>query len=530
MYKALYRKYRPEKFTDVIGQEHITTTLQNQIQNGSFSHAYLFTGSRGTGKTTCAKILARGINCLSLRDGNPCGECKNCKAILLDSNPDVIEMDAASNRGVDCIRELRDRIAFAPATAKYKVYIIDEVHMLTTEASNALLKTLEEPPAHAVFILATTEVHKILPTILSRCQRYDFKRIEPQCIADRLKFVANSEGLELDDEAALLIANIADGGMRDALSILDLASGAASIIDEALVCRVCGRASAQYIFSLADSIFENDTAAALYTTAKLHEESVDMARLCSEMASFFRTLTLIRAGVDAKTASGTTEDGAKRYSEYAGQVSIEKAMYCLKVFGEALSQMTTADRRETFEMAIIRLTTPNLDTSSDALLSRIAELERKLASGNFTVAQPTANTSPKNAAPKDLMYASGVKGEVAPPTPKPQDAKETGDFKPLGEWYDIINACKKRAPLIAGMLVDSTATISGDKIIVHANTAVAKRFLAKRDSIEYRGLLEAIEEVLGKVAYPQAEKEEETSASDPLLSFAERLSNIDNKN
>ena len=529
MYKALYRKYRPEKFKDVIGQEHITTTLQNQIQNGSFSHAYLFTGSRGTGKTTCAKILARGINCLSLTDGNPCGECKNCKAILSDSNPDVIEMDAASNRGVDCIRELRDRIAFAPATSKYKVYIIDEVHMLTTEASNALLKTLEEPPAHAVFILATTEVHKILPTILSRCQRYDFKRIEPECIAKRLEYVAKCEGLELDSEAALLIANIADGGMRDALSILDLASGANSKIDEKLISRVCGRASSDYIFALADSIFNNDTASALCTIAQLHEQSVDMSRLCGEMASFFRTLTLIRAGVDAKTASGTTEEAAKRYSDYANKVSIEKAMYCLKVFGEALSTMNTSDRREAFEMAVIRLTTPSLDTSSDALLSRIAELERKLASGNFTV-KPSAPTNNAIQTPSQkLDLKSQEKAQDVPP-PKAINETATGDFKPLAEWPDIINLCKTKIPLLAGMLVGSTATISGDKIIIRTDISVAKRMLTKRESIEYRGLLEAIEEVLGKVVYPYPEKEEETTTSDPLMSFADKLSKLDVKN
>ena len=523
MYKALYRKYRPEKFDDVIGQEHITTTLKNQVQNGNFSHAYLFTGSRGTGKTTCAKILARSINCLSAVDGNPCGECKNCKAILSDSTPDVIEMDAASNRGVDCIRELRDRIAFAPSLAKYKVYIIDEVHMLTTEASNALLKTLEEPPAHAVFILATTEVHKILPTILSRCQRYDFRRIEPSDIASRLKFVAESENLALDDDAALLIANIADGGMRDALSILDLAAGASNRIDQKLVSRVCGKASIDYIFSLADSIFENDTAAALITIAKLHEESVDMANLAQEMSSFFRTLTLIRAGVDAKTASGSTEDTAGRYSEYAKKVSIERAMYCLKIFGEALNQMNTANRRDAIEMAVIRLTTPNLDNSNDAILARLAELERKLASGTFDKVQTAPMEEHKNKV--TTAKAQENTQSAAQSTPQPE-TQENGDFKPLNEWYDIVNACQKKAPLLAGMLVGSTASISGSTIIVHTGASVAKRLLTKRDGIEYRGLLDSIQEVLGKVAYPQPEKEEETTSSDPLLSFAERLSKI----
>ena len=242
MYQALYRKYRPRSFSEVVGQDHITDTLQNELKSGRISHAYLFTGSRGTGKTTCAKILAKAVNCLSLQEGDPCNTCENCTGIDDGSVLDILEIDAASNNGVENIRELRENAVFTPAKGKYRVYIIDEVHMLSTGAFNALLKTLEEPPSHVVFILATTEVHKLPATILSRCQRFDFKRIEPEVIAGRLAFVAKEEGLDLTGDAALLIASMADGGMRDALSILDLCAGQEGTIDEKMVEKVSGRA------------------------------------------------------------------------------------------------------------------------------------------------------------------------------------------------------------------------------------------------------------------------------------------------
>ncbi len=378
MYKALYRKYRPLVFSDVVGQEHITTTLKRQVERGSVSHAYLFTGSRGTGKTTCAKILARAVNCLEPVDGNPCGKCKNCIGILNDSVPDVVEIDAASNNGVDHIRDLRDRIVFAPAQAKYRVYIIDEVHMLSAAASNALLKTLEEPPEHAVFILATTEVQSLLPTILSRCQRFDFKRIEPEVIANRLKFVANSEQFALSDGAAELIAELADGGMRDALSILDLCTAAGNDITEELVNSVCGRASEEYLFTLCGELLQNDTAAALETVARLHADSVDMGRLCRELCDFWRKIMLICAGVEPKAAVGSTENTAKKYAEFAKNLGAATALRFLKVFEKAYSEMDSGLRRSVLEMAIIKLCTKSADSSPEALAARIEIIERKL--------------------------------------------------------------------------------------------------------------------------------------------------------
>lgn len=282
MYQALYRKYRPKVFSDVCGQEHITSTLLNEIRDGRVSHAYLFTGSRGTGKTTCAKILAKAVNCENSNNGEPCNECEMCRGLDDGTIYDVVEIDAASNNGVDNIRELREEANYTPSRGKYRVYIIDEVHMLSQGAFNALLKTLEEPPAHVIFILATTEVHKLPATILSRCQRFDFKRIQPETMAKRLEEVASMESISLTPEAAILISRIADGGMRDALSILDQCAGRNEEINEELVSRVAGIAGREALYELSAAIADKDSGKALSIIADLHQNSYDMERLCVE--------------------------------------------------------------------------------------------------------------------------------------------------------------------------------------------------------------------------------------------------------
>ena len=532
MYKALYRKYRPLEFSDVVGQEHVTTTLQNQVEKGNISHAYLFTGSRGTGKTTCAKILARAINCLNPSGGNPCGECENCRGILKDSMPDVLEIDAASNNGVDYIRELRERIAFAPQQAKYRVYIIDEVHMLSTAASNALLKTLEEPPKHAVFILATTEVNAILPTILSRCQRYDFLRIEPETIANRLKFVAEQEGAILTDDAALLIAAVADGGMRDALSILDLCAAGGKEITEDVVNKTCGRAALEYLFKMAEAIDGGNTAAALEVIASLHRESVDMQRLCGEMCEFYRTICLIRSGIDPKTAASSTAAAAEKYKAFSDSVTIEKAMNCLRVFGDALTSMNTANRRSAIEMAVIKLTTPALDTADDALLRRISALERQVAALSKN---PPPIPTLKYGGNSPESEISVVETPAAPEIPHESVVAEEsprenevilGNGEPMHEWNDIVAACFKTAPLMFGLLNGSTATHEGNKIIIHSPSAQLRSMMARTDDINYKGLCDAIFQVMGCELIPKMEKEEKIKKDDPLLSFMDRLNNL----
>ena len=540
-YRALYRKYRPLTFSDVVGQEHITTTLRHQVESGTFSHAYLFTGSRGTGKTTCAKILARAINCLDPQNGDPCGVCENCKGILNDAMPDVLEIDAASNNGVDYIRELRERIAFAPAEAKYRVYIIDEVHMLSASASNALLKTLEEPPEHAVFILATTEVNALLPTILSRCQRYDFHRIEPEVIAKRLKYVAENEKAQLTDDAAMTIAGIADGGMRDALSLLDLLIAASDQIDEETVNRVCGRASNEYLFTLAEEILDHNTAKALETVANLHAESVDMGRLCGELCEFWRTVTLVCSGIAPQKATATTAARAEKYKKFSEKCGVEAAVHCLNVFNEAYSAQSSGNRRSALEMAIIKLTNRNLDTSEDALLARIAAVERRLASGDFTVKAPKESGTAAAETPEAPTAAEAT--EVLPQVPKEPLSDELlkkaeiaadqakaqapqGEEHPLPEWNDIVAAVFKTAPLMYGLVNGSTATTRGNFIIIHSPSGQLRSQMAKRDGMNYKGLLAAITAVMGREMTPIMEPEETVRKDDPLQGLVERLEQL----
>ena len=294
MYQVLYRKYRPKVFSDVYGQEHVTSTLINEIKENRISHAYLFTGSRGTGKTTCAKILAKAVNCEHNENGEPCNECEVCKGLDSGSIYDVVEIDAASNNGVDNIRDLREEANYTPTRGRYRVYIIDEVHMLSKGAFNALLKTLEEPPEHVVFILATTEVHMLPATILSRCQRFDFKRIQPETMALRLKEVAGFENMQLDDDAAILISRIADGGMRDALSILDQCAGRGSHIDSKLVSEVAGIAGREALYELSDAVCNQSSGDALNVISRLHQSSYDMERLCVEMINHFRNFLIVK--------------------------------------------------------------------------------------------------------------------------------------------------------------------------------------------------------------------------------------------
>ncbi len=542
MYKALYRKYRPQVFSDVVGQEHITKTLEHQITGGNVSHAYLFTGSRGTGKTTCAKILAKAVNCLQPDDGNPCGVCANCKAIGDESLPDVMEIDAASNNGVDDIRELRDRIAFAPAQAKYKVYIIDEVHMLSSAASNALLKTLEEPPAHAIFILATTEVNALLPTILSRCQRYDFKRIEPEDIVGRIKYVAKNEGLNITDGAAGIIASVCDGGMRDALSILDLCAAAGKDIDEALVNSICGRAGTEYLFKMGERIAAEDTAGSLRVIAELHNDSVDMKRLGLELCEFYRTVTLICSGLDAKTACGSTAAISEKYENFAKTPSAEVAIHCLTVLNEAISDMSTGNRRSSLEAAIIKLTNPRLESSNEALLSRISALENKMRSGNFvsasaaaveTSAEPIETPVETAPAPIKIEEPTLARREPAPqpittavPPPPTAEKIPEGDQTMLLEWNDIIEATFKKAPLMYGFIKGTKASKCENVIIIHSKSEQLRSQLAKKEGINYRGLCAAIIEVMGKPFAPIMEPKEKVDISDPLLSFADKLDSL----
>ena len=359
MYRALYRKWRPQRFEDVVAQRGIVTALRNQIATGRVGHAYLFTGVRGTGKTSCAKIFAKAVNCLHPQNGDPCGECEICRGIDNGSILDVVEMDAASNNGVDDIRDLRDETAYTPSACHYKVYIIDEVHMLSTAAFNALLKTLEEPPAHVIFILATTEIQKVPATILSRCQRYDFTRIGPEDIAQRVEYIAGQEGLELSGEGAELISRLADGAMRDALSILDTCAGVTAKIDADVVRRMAGVTDRSYLFHISDALEAQDAAAALAQLAQLRQQSVDVKRLTEELIAHYRALMLAALPGGQALLSGVSPEEEKLYLEKGPRMVQREAIRAIRALGNALEHMTRgSDQRIELELALFSLSEP----------------------------------------------------------------------------------------------------------------------------------------------------------------------------
>ena len=437
-YQVLYRKYRPKSFDDVYGQDHVTQTLRNELRLNRVHHAYLFTGSRGTGKTTCAKILSKAVNCLDIRDGDPCGECANCRGIDSGEILDVVEMDAASNRGIDDIRAIIDEVAFAPARAKYRVYIIDEVHMLSRDAWNALLKTLEEPPAHVVFILATTEVNKIPETILSRCQRFDFHRISPADISERLHEIAAKESVSLTDEAALLIAFISDCAMRDAISLLDRCIGISTNVDADVVRSAAGLAAQGHLFEIVNCTINKNVTRALEIVDSLYKDSKDMGSLCEELQSHFRSLMLIKTVSKPRelvVMSDREFDAAVAEADY---LSLPDILFAMDVLGRARAAMReSVSPRTELEMALVKLCAPELDKTDEALFARVTALEkalRLLQSNGVPVAQPSAH-APELPKPTVEQKAEEKKPEpVQETTPAdPEPVKETAPEKPEPE-------------------------------------------------------------------------------------------------
>ena len=402
MYRALYRKWRPQRFEDVVGQRAIVTALKNQITANRVGHAYLFTGVRGTGKTTCAKIFAKAVNCLHPVNGDPCGECEICRGIDNGSILDVVEMDAASNNGVDDIRDLRDETAYTPSACKYKVYIIDEVHMLSTAAFNALLKTLEEPPAHVIFILATTEIQKVPATILSRCQRYDFTRIGPEDIARRVEYIAGEEKLELSPDGAELIARLADGALRDALSILDTCAGVTAKIDADVVRRMAGVTDRSYLFRISDALEAQDGATALAQLAQLRQQSVDVKRLTEELIAHYRALMLAALPGGQSLLSGVSPEEEALYLEKGPQLGQREAIRAIRALGSALEHMTRgSDQRIELELALFGLSEP--PQQPQAVPVQAAPVR--------AAAQP--------AAPQPFASATAVQPFASAPTPQP---------------------------------------------------------------------------------------------------------------
>ena len=491
MYRALYRKWRPRRFADVVGQQPIVTALQNQIAAGRIGHAYLFTGTRGTGKTSCAKIFAKAVNCLDTTSPDPCGECAVCKGIDEGTVLDVSEIDAASNNSVDDIRDLRDETAYLPAMCRYKVYIIDEVHMLSTSAFNALLKTMEEPPEHVIFILATTEVQKVPATILSRCQRYDFARITAKDIAGRLEYVAGEEKIELDPAAAELIGRLADGAMRDALSILDTCAGVSNTVDEALVRRMAGVTDRQYLFEISDAIAAGDSVKALEEIARLRQQSVDMRRLCMELAAHYRNLMLcaLPGGNELLTGTSPEEEAAYQARKDFPQ---RQAVRAINAFGAALEKMARGtDQRIELELAVFSLTQP--EAAPATVVQAAAPADQPFAAGPTPFAATAAAPGPVTIPPvQDAVTPPPVVGEPPvfepelPPLPeqpspapapapqkaaRPKPSAPAGPPQPFPQWSAVLEVIAESDAMLYSFLQGTRAYYDGRRVLFECSDA-----------------------------------------------------------
>lgn len=398
MHKALYRVYRPKNFSDVIGQEHIVRTLKNQIENNNVGHAYLFCGTRGTGKTSTAKIFSRAVNCTNLHNDEPCNECENCREILEDKTMDVVEIDAASNNSVDDIRELRENVKYSPAKAKYKVYIIDEVHMLSQGAFNALLKTLEEPPSYVIFILATTEPHKIPATILSRCQRFDFKRVTVKDISSRMRYICKKEGIEADEKALNLIARNSQGALRDALSILDQCiSFEGNKISYNDVIELLGSVNIEQLFDLAESVIKEDTRKSLQILNDFIIWGKDVRNLVNDLIDHFRNLMVCKISNDLDEIISLPEETIDLLKQQAETIDTNNLIRILNILSEAQDGMKiSSNPRVLMEVTMMKIAQPMFDESKEALIKRIENLEQKIESGNIKVNHISTNQTVDN--------------------------------------------------------------------------------------------------------------------------------------
>lgn len=487
MYQALYRKWRPMTFDDVISQPHITTTLLNQIKTNKTAHAYLFTGSRGTGKTTCARILAKAVNCPNSHDGSPCLKCDICKDADSSSLSDIIEIDAASNNGVDDIRDLRDGAVYTPERCKYKVYIIDEVHMLSTSAFNALLKIMEEPPPYVKFILATTEVHKVPATILSRCQRFDFRRIKAEDIAARLLFIAPKENITLDEEAAQLIARIADGGMRDALSLLDQCIAYSSNITVDTVSSAAGIAGRDYLFNLIECIVSKNPSEALSIIDSLYSMSKDMARLCEELISQFRNIMLTKTVPDKKDLLICLPHEIDRLKSSADKLNLDNILYIIEQLQTCNEKMgRSANKRIEFEMCLIKLCT----SQSNSITKPAKTVDN---SENYAKIEQ----SDKLPLPKEKKPVAPAEDTVkVQEQPVDFSKLKSDDFKLCGLWAEVLEEFEKVSPGVSGTLKGSQAFIAGNFMLINAkNEFFVKLFKNKDNALQ---LSEIVKQVLGK--------------------------------
>lgn len=486
MYQALYRKWRPQTFDDVYGQEHITSILKYETENSKFSHAYLFCGSRGTGKTTCAKILAKAVNCLSPVNGNPCNHCAACMSIDAGTATDVLEMDAASNNGVDNIRDIRDEVVYTPSSLKYRVYIVDEVHMLSASAFNALLKTLEEPPAHAVFILATTELHKLPATIISRCQRYDFRRISTDVLVSRLAFIAEKEKIDYDADALRIIAKMAQGGMRDAISLFELCAGTREKITVGLVNSTLGADDREAFEKVARAVATGDYDVIFGKIDEIVRSSKDISVFWQELISFYRDMLVVKTAKSAKNYLDLTDDEYERMCEVSTIFTKETLLYHCRILDDTLYTMQKAGtaKRTVAEMALIKMCDMSIENSNESLTARISKLENTVASLGYV--QQTTDV-------EKVMYRSDSTesvreehGDIENRDYKSRNAEtrqneEPKELRVLRGWGEICDKAAADNGAVLGFLNMAKAFTDGTRFFIRFPNDFARSMVDKPD-------------------------------------------------
>lgn len=475
MYQALYRKWRPRRFCDVIGQAPITNALANQIMANKIGHAYIFTGTRGTGKTSCAKIFAAAVNCENRDGAEPCGQCALCVGMANGSILDVAEIDAASNNGVDNVRELREETIYRPSRGQYRVYIIDEVHMLSSQAFNALLKILEEPPSHVIFILATTEIHKVPATILSRCQRFDFMRVPASEIAQRLLYIANEEDIALTQNAAALIARMADGAVRDALSLLDTCAASGKEVDEELVREMAGVGDKSYLFAISDAVINNDAETLMKTVAQLYASSIDMRRLCEELVLHYRNMLLVDAKKDGSLLDSIALDDTDKYIEAVNGVSAGQLVEAVRRLAKAMDGMARSlEPRVELELALYDLC--------------------DIFSGKAIIQQQNKQV-PSQKIQEHVQEAKQLQKQAPIQVLKQVQPTSTQDVKPFEQWAEVLTKLSQDR-LLSSSLKDSTAYLSDNRVLIDAGEMFLE--YVRKNDYSKELIKKTIEEVTGK--------------------------------
>ncbi len=548
MHKSLYRKYRPQSFFDVVGQDHITSTLKNEINTGKIAHAYLFTGTRGTGKTTCAKIFAKAVNCLSPVNGNPCNNCDICRGIANGEIMDIIEIDAASNNGVDDIRELREDVIYSPSLSNFKVYIIDEVHMLSLQAFNALLKTLEEPPAHVIFILATTEINKVPMTVLSRCQRFDFRRLTISEIVERLSRICNNEKIEFEPDALSLIARLGDGSMRDSISILDQCAGIGHKLTLTTVLDMTQSTGKEFLFSLCNGIIENNYNSILSVISDLYYSSKDFTRLTEDLIGFFRDVMIVKELGKTDDFFTYSEIELKKFNEAASKLSLSKIITIIDIFQNLFERLPrTVNKKVALEIAFLQIIHSSEAVMQNNFTGPVKSSEKKIPeavikepsivpastevkSNNEYEDIPLPDSPPWDESVQQIASAPPVAEIMEAPSKKvPVEEKSTGGDA-FAQWTDVLDRLRNNGnmPLWA-MLLGSVAAKDGCNLYINSKNAATADML--RNNEQLSKIVAAIKEVTGENLIIQfGEKPKKASNETSLGDWLENnLSDIDLK-